>query len=64
LTLTWHTADWFGRISTELRRKGRPIQTNDFWIAAHAMEAGADLVSSDPHFGHIHGLPWVAFPAV
>jgi len=64
LTLTWETADWFGRISTELRRKGRPIPTNDIWIAAHALEAGADLISSDPHFGHIDGLPWVAFPAV
>jgi predicted nucleic acid-binding protein len=42
----------------------RPIPTNDIWIAAHAMEAGADLISSDPHFGHIDGLPWVAFPAV
>lgn len=64
LTLTWETADWFGRISAELRKKGRPIPTNDIWIAAHAMEAGADLVSSDPHFGHIDGLPWVEFPAV
>ncbi|HYU33615.1 MAG TPA: type II toxin-antitoxin system VapC family toxin [Thermoanaerobaculia bacterium] len=64
LTLTWETADWFGRISAELRRKGRPIPTNDIWIAAHALEAGADLISSDPHFGYIDGLPWVAFPAV
>jgi tRNA(fMet)-specific endonuclease VapC len=64
LTLTWETADWFGRIFTELRRKGRPIPTNDIWIAAHTIEAGADLISSDPHFGYIEGLPWVAFPAV
>jgi tRNA(fMet)-specific endonuclease VapC len=64
LTLTWDTADWFGRISAELRKKGRPIPTNDIWIAAHTMEAGADLISSDPHFGHIEGLPWVEFPAV
>ena len=64
LTLTWDTADWFGRISAALRKKGLPIPTNDIWIAAHAMEAGADLISSDPHFGHIEGLPWAAFPAV
>ena len=63
LTLTWETADWFGRISAGLRKKGRPIPTNDIWIAAHTMEFGADLLSSDPHFGHIDGLPWVAFPA-
>ena len=64
LTVTWATADWFGRISAELRRKGRAIPTNDIWIAAHAMETGADLISSDPHFGNIDDLPWVAFPAV
>lgn len=64
LPVTWDTADWFGRISAELRKKGRPIPTNDIWIAAHALEAGADLISSDPHFGNIDGLPWVTFPAV
>ena len=63
LPITWDTADLFGRISAELRKKGRPIPTNDIWIAAHAMEAGADLVSSDPHFGHIDGLPWKVFSA-
>lgn len=63
LPVTWDTADLFGRISAELRKKGRPIPTNDIWIAAHAMEAGADLLSSDPHFGDIDGLPWMAFPA-
>ena len=64
LPVTWDTADLFGRISAALRKKGRPIPTNDIWIAAHAMEASAGLISSDPHFGHIDGLPWVAFPAI
>jgi tRNA(fMet)-specific endonuclease VapC len=64
LPVTWDTADLFGCISAALQKKGRPIPTNDIWIAAHAMEAGADLISSDPHFGHIDGLPWIAFPAV
>jgi tRNA(fMet)-specific endonuclease VapC len=64
LPVTWETADLFGRISTELRKKGRPIPTNDIWIAAHAMEGRADLISSDPHFGYIDSLPWVSFPAL
>ncbi len=64
LPITWDTADLFGRISTALRKKGRPIPTNDIWIAAHAMESRADLLSSDPHFGNIDGLSRVAFPAV
>ncbi len=55
------TADRFARIATSLRRKGRPIPTNDIWIAAHAMEAGADLLSSDAHFGAVDGLAWIPF---
>lgn len=59
LPVTWTTADRFGRILADLRRKGRPIPTNDVWIAAHAMESGADLVSSDAHFGQVDGLAWI-----
>jgi tRNA(fMet)-specific endonuclease VapC len=58
VTLT--TADRFARIAAALRATGRPIPTNDIWIAAHAMEAGAELLSFDAHFGAIDGLAWVA----
>jgi len=61
LTVTFVTADRFGRIATALREKGTPIPTNDIWIAAQAMVAGADLLSSDAHFGLVEGLPWVSF---
>jgi len=61
LSVTITTADRFGRIAAELRRKGRPIPTNDIWIAAHAMEAGAELISSDSHFEVIDGLVWTRF---
>lgn len=53
------TADYFGRIAADLDRRGRPIPTNDIWIAAHAMETGADLVSYDPHFGEIQAFSWI-----
>lgn len=53
------TADRFGRIAAALRRKGTPLPTNDIWIAAHAMESGADLLSFDRHFGQVDGLSWV-----
>ena len=59
LPVTLVTADRYGRIMTRLRAKGRPIPTNDAWIAAHAMEAGADLVSFDHHFAEVDGLVWV-----
>ena len=53
------TADRFGRIAAGLKRKGRPLPTNDIWIAAHAMESGAELLSFDRHFAEIDGLAWV-----
>ena len=52
------TADRYSRIAASLRAKGRPIPTNDVWIAAHAMETGADLVSADQHFEHVDGIVW------
>ena len=57
MTLT--TADRFARIAAALRAKGRPIPSNDIWIAAHTMETGADLVSCDRHFDHVDGLAWI-----
>ncbi len=64
LPVTLTTADRFGRIAARLQIKGRPIPTNDVWIAAHAMESGADLLSFDPHFESVDGLAWVHLPAV
>jgi predicted nucleic acid-binding protein len=28
------------------------------WIAAQAMETGAELFTSDPHFDQVEGLAW------
>jgi tRNA(fMet)-specific endonuclease VapC len=58
LPVTLQTAERFGQIAADLRRKGRPIPTNDIWIAAQALELGAELVSLDPHFAHIEELGW------
>lgn len=57
------TADRYSRIAAALRAKGRPIPTNDIWIAAHAMETGTDLVSADSHFEHVDGIVWVQVAA-
>lgn len=54
--VTRTTADRFGRIAAQLKRQGTPIPTNDVWIAAHALETGADLVTFDRHFAHVPGL--------
>jgi len=55
--VTRTTADRFGRIASSLRRAGTPIPTNDIWIAAHALETGAELVTFDQHFENVRGLP-------
>jgi predicted nucleic acid-binding protein len=47
------TAEIFGRIVASLRRRGRPIPTNDIWIAAACARAGATLLTWDAHFRQI-----------
>ena len=52
------TAGFYGRIAASLRAIGHPIPTNDVWIAAHAFETGAALVSADRDFEAVEGLLW------
>ena len=56
--VTAETSDWYARISVQVRAKGRPIPTNDIWIATHAMETGAELISADSHFEQVDDLAW------
>ncbi|MEI6809001.1 MAG: type II toxin-antitoxin system VapC family toxin [bacterium] len=49
-------AERYGLLVSQLTRQGTPIPTNDIWIAATALEAGARLITYDPHFQHIPGL--------
>jgi len=50
------TAEVYAQISHQLRTKGRPIPTNDIWIAALAIEQGYALWTLDEHFRGIEGL--------
>ena len=56
--VTMATADRYRRIAAALRRRGTPIPTNDIWVAAQAMETGAELLSFDRHYEAIDGLAW------
>ena len=47
------TAERYANIYLYLRKLGRPIPTNDLWIAASAMEHSATLITADAHFNHI-----------
>lgn len=51
--VTGETAVRYAVIYAYLRANGRPIPTNDLWIAALAMEHGATLFTADAHFLHI-----------
>ena len=51
------TAEFYARIFHQLKRKGRPIPTNDLWIAAAAMQHGYAVFSYDKHFQDIENLP-------
>ncbi|WP_309084724.1 PIN domain-containing protein [Chelativorans sp.] len=48
-------ADRYGEVRAELRRLGR-IQPLDLLIAAHALQVGATLVTSDRAFQFVPGL--------
>lgn len=50
------TADNYALVYAALRRKGRPVPSNDLWIAASALEHGAALLTLDGHFSEIDGL--------
>jgi len=50
------TADYYALIVKRLKAKGRPIPSNDIWIAANAMKHGLALYSFDNHFEQIEGL--------
>jgi tRNA(fMet)-specific endonuclease VapC len=53
---TEDTAELFGNVKDQLKRKGRPIPINDVWIAASCLELGSVLVTFDNHFREIGGL--------
>lgn len=50
------TATFYANIYRLLRNKGRPIPTNDLWIAASALQHGCALFTYDNHFVHVDGL--------
>ncbi|MBN1319889.1 MAG: type II toxin-antitoxin system VapC family toxin [Thermoleophilia bacterium] len=56
LPLVPDTAEHYASVFSQLRRKGRPIPSNDMWVAASALEHGLLLLTRDSHFAEIDGL--------
>jgi len=50
------TAEFYSQVFHELKQKGRPIPSNDLWLAASALQHGLALATFDDHFSHISGL--------
>lgn len=46
----------YARIKFDCARNGTPLDENDLWIAAAALERGAVLVTSDTDFQRVGGL--------
>ncbi len=56
VTVKTETADIYAEVKAEMKIRGKPIPTNDIWIAANCIEYGAKLVTYDKHFLEIPGL--------
>jgi tRNA(fMet)-specific endonuclease VapC len=56
LNATIATAEVYGRVRSELRRRGTPIPENDVWIASACIEHDLPLWTDDQHFNAVSGL--------
>jgi len=61
LCISEETASVYADIRLKLKKMGKPIPSNDLWIAAQAIEKGAVLISEDAHFSVITGLRLVEY---
>ena len=50
------TSQHYAEIVLDLKHKGKPIPTNDLWIAALCRQHSLPLLSRDRHFDHVTGL--------
>jgi len=61
LVVDEQTAKTCGEIRAELKRDGRPIPTNNLWIAALTRQHAMSVVSRDQHFDCVRGLKRVSW---
>lgn len=53
ISIDFDIAVLFGHIASSLKKKGRPIPTNDIWIAASCASVGGTLITTDGDFLHV-----------
>lgn len=55
------TTPHYSEIIQDLKRKGKPIPTNDIWIAALCRQHAMPLLTRDRHFDAVTGIKRVAW---
>lgn len=53
MTIDEETSERYAVIINALWNAGKPIPTNDLWIAANAMQHGVTILTTDGHFRHV-----------
>jgi tRNA(fMet)-specific endonuclease VapC len=56
IEITEPTTKFYAGVQNELREAGRPIPTNDVWIAALCRQHKLPLLSKDHHFDFVRGI--------
>lgn len=56
LPIDEQTTPIYAAVREQLRRAGRPMPSNDLWIAALTIQHRLPLVSQDEHFDAVHGI--------
>jgi predicted nucleic acid-binding protein len=56
LPINSETASHYAEVRSELRQAGKPIPSNDVWIAALARQFDYPLLTRDRHFNAIRGV--------
>jgi tRNA(fMet)-specific endonuclease VapC len=56
LDITDDTSRYYAEIRLELKMLGRPIPSNDLWIAALCRQLRLPVLSRDGHFDSVRGL--------
>jgi len=55
------TSSYYAEIRTELKKIGKPIPSNDLWIAALCRQHRLPILSRDGHFDAVAGLKRVGW---
>jgi tRNA(fMet)-specific endonuclease VapC len=56
LSVDEQTSSHYAQVRSELKKAGKPVPSNDLWIAALSRQHRLPLMSQDTHFDTVHGL--------